>query len=241
MKKITHEEACKRLQEKGMTLLEEYKGMDYIHSIQCSCGSIHDMYYGNAAKGKGGCVDCFRFKIEFTEERKNNIANSLKGKYVGNLNPNYGKPMSAEAREKISKANFKGGTPKCEECGKQLVNYTASRCKSCNTKGENNPMYIQDRALLKDGARVGGTNFWRKSILESQDTCVICGVKDNLHVHHLQSYRDFPELRLDVVNGVVLCSQHHRKFHSEYGNKDFTRDNFVEFYMNKLEEIENVL
>lgn len=241
MKKITHEEAYRRLQEKGMTLLEEYKGRDYEHKIQCSCGSTHTMYYGNAVRGKGGCVDCFRFKIEFTEERKDNISNSLKGKYIGALNPNYGKCLSEEAKEKISKANFKGGLPKCEDCGKQLVNYTATRCKSCNTKGENNPMYIQDRTLLKDGARVGGIGSWRTSILESQDTCIICGIKDNLHVHHLQSYRDFPELRLDIINGIVLCSQHHRKFHSEYGNKDFTRDDFIEFYINKLEEIENVL
>lgn len=142
MKKITHEEACRRLQEKGMTLLEEYRGRDYEHKIQCYCGSIHTMYYGNAVSGKGGCSDCFRYNVEFTEER---------------------------------------------------------------------------------------------------NKCVICETEDNLHVHHLQSYRDFPELRLDVINGIVLCSQHHRKFHSEYGNKDFTRDDFIEFYINKLEEIENVL
>ena len=241
MKKITHEEACRRLQEKGMTLLEEYRGRDYEHKIQCSCGSIHTMYYGNAVSGKGGCSDCFRYNVEFTEERKQNISKALKGKHIGALNPNYGNKMSDEAKAKISIANFKGGIPKCSNCGKQLVSYTAQLCQSCNTKGENNPMYLQDRTLLKDGSRIGGIGFWRTSVLRYQHKCVICETEDNLHVHHLQSYRDFPELRLDVINGIVLCSQHHRKFHSEYGNKDFTRDDFIEFYINKLEEIENVL
>lgn len=241
MKKKTHEKANAELLLLGMELLEEYKGRDYKHKIKCTCGEISYMFFGNAVKGKGGCAKCFRTKIVFTEERKENISKALKGKLVGELNPNFGNKMSDESKIKISIANFKCGIPKCEDCGKQLVKYTATKCKSCATKGENNPRYIVDRASLKDGTRVGGTNFWRASVLSVQDRCIICGTTELLHVHHLQSYRDFPELRLDIINGVTLCSKHHREFHSTYGNKEFTRDDFVDFYINKIEELEDVL
>lgn len=236
MKKITHEEACQRLQEKGMTLLEEYKGRDYEHQIQCSCGSVHTMYYGNAVSGKGGCSDCFRFKIKFTEERKQNISDALKGKYVGELNPNYGNTMSDESKNKISVANFKGGAPKCSDCGKQLVRYDASLCQSCNTKGARNPMYIEDRSLLKnEGVRVGGTHQWRQSVVSRDKECVVCSATDNLRAHHLQSYRDAKHLRLDVLNGITLCEIHHREFHKEFGYVGATRDDFEVYYLNKLE------
>lgn len=43
--------------------------------------------------------------IPKTEEHKRNLSKSLKGKMVGELNPNYGNKMSAESRKSISEKN----------------------------------------------------------------------------------------------------------------------------------------
>jgi hypothetical protein len=238
MKKKTHEQASLELKQLDMELLEEYRGRDYKHSIRCSCGEVSDMYFGNAVSGKGGCPKCFRTKIVVTEERKENISKALKGKFVGELNPNYGKKLSQEAKDRISKANFRGGAPKCSDCDKQLVRYDANLCQSCNTKGSRNPMYIEDRSLLKpEGARIGGTHQWRNSVINRDCACIICNSNGKLRAHHLQAYRDAKHLRLDVLNGVALCEAHHREFHKEFGYIGATREHFEEFYLNKLEEV----
>jgi hypothetical protein len=54
------------------------------------------------------------------------------------------KPCSEERKKKISIANFKGGKPKCIDCGKKLASIYAKRCKICAgklRKGENNVLW----------------------------------------------------------------------------------------------------
>ncbi len=48
-------------------------------------------------------------------------------------------------------------------------------------------------------------------------TCQCCGSKRNIVVHHKNGYYKFPTLRTAKSNGVVLCEECHRLYHSEYG------------------------
>ncbi len=45
-------------------------------------------------------------------------------------------------------------------------------------------------------------------------TCTECGSKKTLHVHHRKQYRDYPQLRINVDNGVTLCQPCHKKEHN---------------------------
>jgi hypothetical protein len=45
--------------------------------------------------------------------------------------------------------------------------------------------------------------------------CPCCNVKPVRHVHHLQSFADFPELRFDSNNAIVLCEKCHRAEHKK--------------------------
>ena len=60
---------------------------------------------------------------------------------------------------------------------------------------------------------------WRRKVYaRDRWTCQNCGDKTrNLVAHHLKSFRDFPEFRFEVSNGITLCRPCHKQIHSEIG------------------------
>lgn len=83
---------------------------------------------------------------------------------------------------------------------------------NCNWKGGVN---LSDRAIP-------GICYWRNSVKRrdnftcqkcgknGQIECTCCGLKTPLHVHHIKSWKDYPELRLEISNGITLCEKCHR-------------------------------
>jgi hypothetical protein len=59
--------------------------------------------------------------------------------------------------------------------------------------------------------------YWRKYVLKRDNyTCQNCFKKDGrLHVHHIKSFANFPELRTEISNGVTLCKPCHIIVHSK--------------------------
>lgn len=60
---------------------------------------------------------------------------------------------------------------------------------------------------------------WRQNVfIRDNFTCSTCGMRGStLNAHHKKSYKDHPEFRLDVDNGVTLCLDCHRKVHKRGG------------------------
>lgn len=94
--------------------------------------------------------------------------------------------------------------------------------KSPETSGENNHRWIADRTKLKTDRKQaydGRYKDWIKQVrIRDEGRCRIgnidcCG---RLETHHILSWRDHPELRYDVNNGITLCHYHHpRKWQEE--------------------------
>ena len=57
---------------------------------------------------------------------------------------------------------------------------------------------------------------WAQAVISrDKATCTRCGVRDvELHAHHIKSFKEHPELRWDVDNGVTLCASCHWQEHS---------------------------
>lgn len=67
---------------------------------------------------------------------------------------------------------------------------------------------------------------WRKLVLTRDNhTCRKCDIKGgNLNAHHIKPWKDFPELRYVLDNGLTLCSKCHKIEHSN-SSKDMVFNN----------------
>lgn len=112
-------------------------------------------------------------------------------------------------------------------------------CKYCSydrlsdaRQGEDNPNWNSDiSGKIRDYARREEGYFtWRKNVLTRDDyKCVICETEDELVVHHKDGYHWCKERRIDITNGETLCGSCHRDFHSIYGVKRNTEEQFIEW------------
>jgi hypothetical protein len=79
---------------------------------------------------------------------------------------------------------------------------------------------IQKKSIVpKIGKRKTGFlhQAWASLVKERDKKCTECGSVYYLHAHHIKQYKSHPELRYDVNNGITLCGNCHRKWHSENG------------------------
>ena len=107
--------------------------------------------------------------------------------------------------------------------------------------GENNPNY---RGGISNIRRLlwGRCEYkeWRKNIFERDNfTCQICDDDKggNLNAHHIKNFRDYPELRLDIDNGITLCKKCHIDIHKQLKNKELS---FVYWILNKGDDRYNM-
>ncbi|WP_428323643.1 HNH endonuclease [Nitrosopumilus sp.] len=55
---------------------------------------------------------------------------------------------------------------------------------------------------------------WANSIKKlDNNMCKNCDSKENLNAHHIKPKKDFPELSLDLNNGITLCEKCHSEIH----------------------------
>lgn len=64
-------------------------------------------------------------------------------------------------------------------------------------------------------------SVWQRKILpvlvDRDGGCVDCGTQENLHVHHVLSVHERPDLAFEVDNVEPVCSDHHKSRHSKQG------------------------
>lgn len=86
----------------------------------------------------------------------------------------------------------------------------------------------KDSRLIKRGSKI--YLKFRESVLKRDKVCQCCGNTENLHVHHLSSFKLHNSRGADVDNGIVLCEECHNHYHSIYGKShDNNPVNFSKF------------
>lgn len=80
---------------------------------------------------------------------------------------------------------------------------------------------------------------WRKNVFQKNNyTCQKCkersrkGNPIKINAHHIKNWKDYPESRYDINNGVTLCEKCHIEFHSIYGKRNNNQYQLEEFLNN---------
>lgn len=117
-------------------------------------------------------------------------------------------------------------------------------CRSCLKEiysGSNHPKYnhdIQEEERQNKKRRYPWYRKWIRGVYARySSTCCVTGIKAHLSTplsaHHIYNWRDYPELRSSLDNGVLITRSLHHEFHKEFGKGKNTWEQFDAFYRSR--------
>lgn len=176
---------------------------------------------GSANKGKKRTPEM----LERYSKAKKGIkwSEESKKKMLGNKN-SVGRVCSEETRKKMSIAqkarkHFSGYRHTEETKQKMREHYKGNNSTKGVPPWNKGKKYfvIKDRTLLKKDRNKAYDTQYKYWMLEVKKRdkwkCKIsdCNCSGRLEAHHILNWRDHPELRYNINNGITLCRFHHPK------------------------------
>jgi len=154
---------------------------------------------------------------------KNYCGKSCLAKNTKNGRLNKGKVHSKEWIKKQSISNIgKHSAPKSKET-KEKMHLAAQKKNELGINcGSSHYKWIKDRTKVigRNSRKLHDPEYkqWRKKICNRDNWK--CKIDNNecrgrLEVHHILGFKEYPELRYDINNGICLCHAHHPKSRAE--------------------------
>lgn len=227
--RLKYEDVREEIESEGFKLLSsEYKNARQLLKIECPKKHIFRSRIGDFRRGIIKCKKCAidSRRIPFHEVVENFddkgyilLENSYKNtaipmKYICSKHP-------YEIKE-ISLDSVRGGH-ECFECAIEKIS------------GENSVHYKHDKTeedREKDRRLDPEERHWRIKVFQRDNfTCQYCKKysRDNINAHHKDGYNWCLDRRYDITNGVTLCIECHKKFHTIYGYGDNTEEQYNEW------------
>ena len=206
--------------KKGYHFSEEIKEKFRLAKLGKKLSPEHKRNISLANKGK-----------KHSKEWKRRIKNTIKKQWEKGEIRN-GFKHSEETRKKMRKSNthYWKGKNRSEETKKKISlgrigKYVGEKCPAW--KGGLTPLNHRIRKNIE-------FRLWRESVFARDGwTCQKYGIRENLCVHHINNFADFPELRTSIENGITLSKKAHDKFHKKYGFRNNTKEQLEEFLCGK--------
>ncbi len=236
---------------------------DYCHKIFKKHWRRYLAENMNTTIHKDCCYSCKKHKIEETSMEKYGVNSVFKldevKQKIENTNlERYGfkNPFSSDdIKRQIEVTNIKRYGVSSPLQSEDIKNKMADTCM----KRYGAPSYLQSipPKIGKDNPRwKGGVKYhrveratfeyneWRKSVyVRDSYTCQCCNDRNGkghavkLCAHHIKNWKDYPNERYDINNGITLCESCHNKFHSKYGktlNNEQQLKEFIYIYGKKI-------
>lgn len=199
-------------------------------NVRCDCGALRIVSGSNLRTGTTKSCECLRNKP--SSRRVNHV-----GKHIGRLTI-LARARNGERGQTRWKVQCDCGTiktilnsnlPRTTSCGCFAREQSAKRIGANHNNWD--PTLTQED---RDRHRLGSPAHTEFKVLAQQirrrdrATCLVCGAPNSTHVHHLQPWAAYRDLRYDPANLVTLCKECHNQFHALYG-KDADLDDFEEF------------
>jgi hypothetical protein len=212
--------------EHGCKITTEYVNYHSKMGFICACGNEFTTTFAKFKRGDR-CLAC---AIKRSADAKR-------------LNPNYVKEQFEIEGFKLLERFTESKTKMrcvCSRGHELLVDWehfkAGNRCRQCHLedcRGENHPNWNPElsREDRENKRRIDGIEEWRLSVFYRDDfTCQKCNCRGGkLHAHHIKNYADNKDLRIVVGNGVTLCAECHRGFHSRYGHRNTNEEQLNEY------------
>jgi hypothetical protein len=200
---------------------------------QCDCGQTCCIKSYNLKIGKTkscGCLPSGSTKEDITNQRFERLIVLDYLKQNSSRDSIWLCQCDCGSLTQSSRRNLISGSSK--SCGCYNKDYHKSLV------GNSNPNWNPN---LSDKDRINGRNIdeykdWSFQVKKNFNfKCALCGDINNIVSHHMNSYSSFPLQRTDVFNGVCLCSSCHIEFHKQYGFKNNTKEQYLEYANVRLE------
>lgn len=105
--------------------------------------------------------------------------------------------------------------------GKKHSDETRAKMREKHPSGEASPYWIKDRTKLRKSEKKhldGQYQDWMKQVKNRDNwKCRInnSDCQGRLEAHHILPWREYPELRYQINNGIALCHAHHPRKRAE--------------------------
>ncbi len=221
-----------------LTIVAFYGKDKYNRSIfqcNCSCGKENVVVSSNNIRtGHTTSCGCASFKRKF-DSLVGQIFNYLTViQYIGVIANNRCYKCLCKCGKTTTVPQYALKTGKIKSCGclREEVCRKIGKIKG-PAKGCYNHKITNEERLLKKEYRCSTDKKrqkWRQKVLKRDGfRCVLCNKIGYIVAHHLEGWKENISLRYITTNGITLCYQHHRCFHSLYGKNKATRKKFLDF------------
>lgn len=198
-----------------LTLIKMAKNTHTKSTWRCKRGHTFEAKYNLIHSQGRSCMQCSHRNPK-TEQDYLNLAAKHNIKYVGPF------PQSV-----IYKTNWicKCGSKMTKSYNKIFLRPNCKKCGYLKITGKNS--YLYNPSLSKEQREKRRIAFhfteWTKNIYKKWNyTCQKCKTWSNPRAHHIFNWNDYPNYRMDINNGIVLCESCHIDFHCQYGKKNNT-------------------
>lgn len=162
------------------------------------------------------CFDLVRSKHRRNRVKKNCVVCAQEFE-----TPNYRSTTAKYCSKQCWSNRRKPNIRQCKYCEKEFdtpekeQSFCSVGCSRQYLTGDNHPNWKGGHAAhRRRGMLKGGLAKWRNDVYERDNyTCRKCGSKKDINAHHTKPLADFPELALDLNNGITVCILCHERIH----------------------------